>query len=75
MYLKSAINSVRFKITLWYSFTLILSLAIFSILLYDQQKTALSEYTDELLALKAENLADTIEAYLKDEHESGTKKQ
>lgn len=74
MSLKSAINSVRFKITLWYSFTLLFSLAIFSILLYDQQKTALGEHTDELLALKAENLADTIEAYIKDENNAGTKK-
>ncbi|MEW5950643.1 MAG: heavy metal sensor histidine kinase [Elusimicrobiota bacterium] len=67
MYLKPRINSVRFKITLWYTFTLLIALSIFGIFLYDQQKNSLSEHTDELLALKAESLADTIETILKEE--------
>ncbi len=75
MFLKTAVNSVRFKITLWYSFTLLIALSVFSFFLYNQQKKALDEYSDEVIAVKGEDTADAIETYLKTRSGEGNKKK
>jgi len=60
-------NSARFKITLWYSLALSVTLAIFSVLIYSSMKKSLNENLDRLLAFRAEGMADAIETYLETE--------
>ncbi len=59
-------KSVRFKTTLFYSFTIFLALSLFSFFLYGKLEKALYEYIDEVLFLKAETVADNIEELAKD---------
>jgi heavy metal sensor kinase len=60
-------NSVRFKITLWYAAALAVTLTVFSLMVYNNLKTTLEENTDQLLAYRAEGVADALEAYLETE--------
>lgn len=60
-------NSVRFRITLWYAAALAVTLTIFSFLLYNSLQQSLDENTDQLLASRAEGVADALETYLETE--------
>lgn len=54
------IESVRFRITLWYSITLFVILFLFSFYLYSKLKTSLYDNVDDMLFLKAESIRDSI---------------
>lgn len=60
-------NSVRFKITLWYAAALAVTLTMFSLLVYNSLAKSLDENMDQLLAYRAEGVADALEAYLETE--------
>lgn len=60
-------KSVRFRITFWYATALSVTLTVFSLLIYGSMKSALYENMDRLLAVRAEGLADAIEAYIETE--------
>jgi heavy metal sensor kinase len=60
-------NSVRFRITLWYAAALAVTLTLFSLVLYNSLQKSLEENTDQLLAYRAEGVADALEAYLETE--------
>lgn len=60
-------NSVRFRITLWYAAALAVTLTIFSLLVYNSLEKSLDENLDQLLAYRAEGVADALEAYLETE--------
>ncbi len=60
-------NSVRFRITLWYAAALAVTLSLFSWLVYNNLESSLNENTDQLLAYRAEGVADALEAYLETE--------
>lgn len=59
-------NSIRFKITIWYSLTLFLILSVFSLFLYKKIEKVLYEHVDETLFLKGESLADGIVSFIND---------
>lgn len=61
------LNSVRFRITLWYAAALAVTLCIFSLLVYNSLEKSLDENLDQLLAVRAEGVADALEAYLETE--------
>ena len=61
------LNSVRFRITLWYAAALAVTLTLFSLLVYNNLEKSLDENTDQLLAYRAEGVADALEAYLETE--------
>ncbi|MEI7529866.1 MAG: heavy metal sensor histidine kinase [Elusimicrobiota bacterium] len=61
------LNSVRFRITLWYAAALAVTLVIFSLLVYNSLEKSLDENLDQLLAVRAEGVADALEAYLETE--------
>ena len=61
------INSVRFRITLWYAAALAVTLTLFSLLVYNSLQKSLDENLDQLLAVRAEGVADALEAYLETE--------
>lgn len=60
-------NSVRFRITLWYAAALTVTLTLFSVVVYNNLKKSLDENLDQLLAVRAEGVADALEAYLETE--------
>ncbi|MDD5209343.1 MAG: heavy metal sensor histidine kinase [Elusimicrobiales bacterium] len=60
-------NSVRFRITLWYAAALAVTLALFSVVVYNNLERSLDENLDQLLAVRAEGVADALEAYLETE--------
>ena len=60
-------NSVRFRITLWYAAALAVTLTLFSLLVYNSLAKSLDENMDQLLAFRAEGVADALEAYLETE--------
>ncbi len=60
-------NSVRFRITLWYAAALAVTLTLFSLLVYKNLEKSLDENMDQLLAYRAEGVADALEAYLETE--------
>ncbi|MBI5743879.1 MAG: heavy metal sensor histidine kinase [Elusimicrobia bacterium] len=60
-------NSVRFRITLWYAAALAVTLALFSLLVYHSLAKSLDENVDQLLAFRAEGVADALETYLQTE--------
>jgi heavy metal sensor kinase len=60
-------NSVRFRITLWYAAALAVTLTIFSLIVYNSLQKSLEENTDQLLAYRAEGVADALETYLETE--------
>ena len=60
-------NSVRFRITLWYAAALAVTLTIFSLLVYNSLEKSLDENLDQLLAVRAEGVADALETYLETE--------
>lgn len=60
-------KSVRFRITLWYAAALAVTLTLFSWLVYNSLATTLNENTDQLLAYRAEGVADALETYLETE--------
>jgi heavy metal sensor kinase len=61
------INSVRFRITLWYAAALAVTLTLFSLLVYNSLQKSLDENLDQLLAVRAEGVADALETYLETE--------
>lgn len=60
-------NSVRFRITLWYAAALAVTLTLFSLLVYHSLAKSLDENMDQLLAFRAEGVADALETYLETE--------
>ncbi len=60
-------NSVRFRITLWYAAALAVTLTLFSLLVYNSLAKSLDENMDQLLAYRAEGVADALETYLETE--------
>lgn len=60
-------KSVRFRITLWYAAALAVTLTLFSLLVYNSLSKSLDENMDQLLAFRAEGVADALEAYLETE--------
>ena len=60
-------NSVRFRITLWYAAALAITLTLFSLLVYNSLEKSLDENMDQLLAYRAEGVADALETYLETE--------
>lgn len=60
-------KSVRFRITLWYAAALAVTLSLFSLLVYNSLAKSLYENMDQLLAFRAEGVADALEAYLETE--------
>ncbi|HNW44332.1 MAG TPA: heavy metal sensor histidine kinase [Elusimicrobiales bacterium] len=60
-------HSVRFRITLWYAAALAVTLTLFSLLVYHSLAKNLDENMDQLLAFRAEGVADALEAYLETE--------
>lgn len=60
-------NSVRFRISLWYAAALAVTLTLFSLLVYNSLAKSLEENMDQLLAYRAEGVADALEAYLETE--------
>lgn len=60
-------NSVRFRITLWYAAALAVTLTLFSLLVYNSLQKSLDENMDQLLAYRAEGVADALETYLETE--------
>jgi heavy metal sensor kinase len=58
-----AVRSIRFKIVLWYTLILALVLSAFSGLVYINLRRNLYVDIDEMLELKAEGVADSIETY------------
>ncbi len=60
-------KSVRFRITLWYAAALAVTLTLFSWLVYNSLATSLTENTDQLLAYRAEGVADALQTYLETE--------
>ena len=61
------LNSVRFRITLWYAGALAVTLTLFSLLVYNSLAKSLDENIDQLLTYRAEGVADALEAYLETE--------
>lgn len=57
-------DSIRIKITFWYSLTIAVILIIFSLFLYQRIENVLYEHIDETLFLKAEDLGDSILSFI-----------
>jgi hypothetical protein len=57
------LSSVRFKIITWYMLILTLTLLLFSFLLFHNLSRRLHQEIDNMLQLKAEGIADSINAY------------
>jgi len=64
-------RSIRFKIVFWYTVILVLVLALFSSLLYINLRRTLNEDLNDLLRLKAEGVADSIDTYWEMEKNEG----
>ena len=60
-------KSVRFRITLWYAAALAVTLTLFSLLVYNNLEKNLDANMDQLLAYRAEGVADALETYLETE--------
>lgn len=56
-------KSIRFKIILWYTFFLTVTLCAFSVILYEGFNKILYDDFDDLLSSRAEGIADSITAY------------
>lgn len=61
------IKSVRLRITLWYAAALAVTLTLFSALVYDNLAKRMAGDSDQLLAFRAEGVADALETYLETE--------
>lgn len=57
------INSVRFRIIIWHTLILTLTLSLFGLLLFHNLKARLYHEIDNMLLLKAEGVCDSIDAY------------
>jgi heavy metal sensor kinase len=67
------VQSIRFKIILWYMLILALTLGLFSIVLYRNFSKGLYENIDNILQSRVEGVVDSIETYWDTEKlESGT---
>jgi len=64
-----ALWSIRFKIVFWYTLILAVVLSAFSVLVYINLRRNLYEDIDEMLELKAEGVASSIETYWATEKE------
>jgi heavy metal sensor kinase len=64
-------KSIRFKIVIWYTVILVLILSLFSMLVYLNLRKSLNTDLDDMLQLKAEGVADSIETYWEIEKEEG----
>jgi two-component system, OmpR family, sensor kinase len=64
-------KSIRFKIVIWYIIILVLVLSLFSTLVYFNLRKALNEKQDDMLQLKAEGIADSIDTYWEVEKNEG----
>ena len=69
------LSSVRFKIIPWYMFILTLTLLLFSFLLFHNLSRRLHQEIDNMLQLKAEGIADSIDAYWEAEQLEGEKEK
>lgn len=65
------LNSIRFKIVIWYTIILVLVLSLFSTLVYLNLRKTLDDDLNNMLQLKAEGVADSIETYWETEKEDG----
>jgi heavy metal sensor kinase len=68
------LNSIRFKIVIWYTIILVLVLSLFSTLVYLNLRKTLDDDLNDMLQLKAEGVADSIETYWEIEKEDGIAK-
>jgi len=59
----SFFKSIRFKIVCWYTIFLLITLSAFSALLYGSFRAAIYGELDDLLASRADGIADSITAY------------
>jgi len=57
------IRSIRFKLILWYMLMLVLTLSVFSILLYNIFSNSIKSSSDVLLRSRAEGIANSIDTY------------
>jgi heavy metal sensor kinase len=64
------LNSIRFKIVIWYTIILVLVLSLFSTLVYLNLHKTLDDDLNAVLQLKAEGVADSIETYWEIEKEN-----
>jgi len=64
-------KSIRFKIVIWYTLILVLALSLFSVLVYANLRKTLYDDFNDLLQLKAEDIADSIETYWEVEKNEG----
>lgn len=60
-------KSVRFKLTFYYTLTLLIVLSLFSFIIYNNLKNSLYEHMDMLLQLRGEGIADALETYMEAE--------
>lgn len=65
------VQSIRFKIILWYMLILALTLAVFSIVLYHNFRQTLYGDKDDLLQSRARGIADSIDTYWEAERLEG----
>ncbi len=65
------LKSIRFRIVIWYTVILVLVLSLFSTLVYLNLRKSLNDDLDDMLQLKAEGVADSIETYWEIEKEEG----
>jgi len=56
-------KSIRFKLVIWHSITLLIILSVFSIIIYNNLKKNLYENIDIFLQLRGEGISDAIETY------------
>jgi two-component system, OmpR family, sensor kinase len=65
------LKSIRFKIVIWYTIILALVLSLFSVLVYINLRKTINDDLNNMLQLKAEGVADSIETYWEVEKEAG----
>lgn len=64
MNLKRLVQSVKFRLTLWYAFVLTVLLSVFSFLMYEELSRVLYHDADKNLTIEAETIADSLESHL-----------
>ena len=65
------LKSIRFKIVFWYTVILVLVLSLFSILVYVNLGKTLNNDLNDMLRLKAEGVAESIDTYWEIEKNEG----
>jgi two-component system, OmpR family, sensor kinase len=65
------LKSIRFKIVIWYTIILVLVLSFFSVLVYAKLSRTLYDDLNNMLQLKAEGVAESIDTYWEIEKNEG----